>query len=217
MPSCLPKKTRFAPGTKSHGPDEVLDVAYLQGLLVTVKTGIQNEKRRARKLSDQNVKFQKYLIQKRRDEEKLLAKLEDIKCELRKEKSRAAWLEHKSKSWSESQSMGQNSNCFQAYLPGNHWTPHSLYSGNLAFTPAPCSQVSPSYMSHGGFVNRTMPQHSGSHGNRSHFQHPPSLPHPPPSNYFPNPHFPQPGNPMYMRFPGPQHYSGWMEVPQYSY
>ncbi|CAD6502347.1 BgTH12-04940 [Blumeria graminis f. sp. triticale] len=194
MPSGMPKMTRCAPGTKSHGPDEVLDVAYLQGLLGDVRTGIQNGKGRKRELSDQNAKLQKYVKNLRREEEELLAKIDYIKNELCKEKSRAAWLKQHSKRSSESRSMGQNSNGFQHFLPDNHWIHHSSYPKNRVFSPAPYSQ-----------------------GNTYHFQHPPVPPHPPPSNYVPNPHYPQSGNPLYNGFPGPQYYPGRMGVPQYGY
>ena len=217
MPSGMPKMTRCAPGTKSHGPDEVLDVAYLQGLLGDVRTGIQNGKGRKRELSDQNAKLQKYVKNLRREEEELLAKIDYIKNELCKEKSRAAWLKQHSKRSSESRSMGQNSNGFQHFLPDNHWIHHSSYPKNRVFSPAPYSQVSPSFMSHGGFVSAYPPQHPRPHGNTYHFQHPPVPPHPPPSNYVPNPHYPQSGNPLYTGFPGSQYYPERMRVLQYVY
>ncbi|SZF05329.1 unnamed protein product [Blumeria hordei] len=219
MPSCTTKKTRFAPGTKSHGPvtftDEVFDVAYLQGLLGDVRAGIQKEKRRERELSDKNTRFRKFLKNLILEEEELLAEIDLVKNEIRKEKSRSARLKQYSNSSNDYRSMGQNPDGFQHFLPANHWIPHSPYPGNQAFTPAPYSQVSPSYMSHGGFLNPTPPQQPWSYGNGFQFPHLPSrsLPHQPPPNYIPNPHFPQAVNPAYMGFPNPQDYQGRMGVP----
>ncbi|SZF05334.1 unnamed protein product [Blumeria hordei] len=190
------KKTLFAPGTKSRGPDEVLDVAYLQGLLWAVKTGIEDVKRRVRELSAHNLKLKKSLNNLRRDEEELTAKTKDLQREIRKEKVRTERLRHKYQSARASRSMGLDCSGYMP-LQDNHWNPHVVDSR--------------------GFVSNFLSLPPISQGPAYHQFQPSQPPQSPPANYFHNPNSRQPGMPAYMGFHGPQPYSGWSGVPQYGY
>ncbi|CAD6502344.1 BgTH12-04937 [Blumeria graminis f. sp. triticale] len=165
MPSYIPKKTRFAPGTKRHGPDEVLDVAYLQELLGAVRTGIQDEKRRVRGLSAHNSKLQKRLEDLRQKEEELIAMTKDLQREVRKEKLRTERLRHQSQSARASRLMVQNCNGYPP-LPDNHWNPYFV-------DPREFMSQFPSNppISHGPIYHQVQPSQP-----------------PPPPNYFHNPH-----------------------------
>ncbi|SZF05326.1 unnamed protein product [Blumeria hordei] len=220
MPSCTTKKTRFAPGTKSHGPvkftDEVLDVAYLQGLLGAVKTGIENEKRRVRELSAHNLKLKKSLNNLRRDEEELIAKTKDLQRETRKEKVRTKRLRHKYQSARASQLMGLDCSGYRP-LHDNHWNLHNPHYTNGTSNRISHFPANPHFVDSRGFVSHFQSQPPISQGPVYHQFQPSQPPQPPPLNYFHNPHSRLPGMPAYMGFYGPQPYSEWRGVPQYGY
>ncbi|CAD6502346.1 BgTH12-04939 [Blumeria graminis f. sp. triticale] len=120
----------------------------------------------------------------------------DLQREVRKEKLRTERLRHQSQSARASRLMVQNCNGYPP-LPDNHWNPY--------------------FVDPREFMSQFPSNPPTSHGPIYHQVQPSVPPHPSPSNYFPNPHYPQSGNPLYNGFPGPQYYPGRMGVPQYGY
>ncbi|CAD6502342.1 BgTH12-04935 [Blumeria graminis f. sp. triticale] len=216
MPTCIPKRTQFAPGAKSQRSetlkDEVLDVNYLQGLLGSVERGIKQEKMRVRELLENNSKLHSRMTALRRDGDELYKTLVELKRDLRNERQRTTRLRQHANMSSVPRPMGQNIGGFQT-LRGNYWSPYSLHHGNEMYNSIPYGQAGYNYMDPRGFMNQAPPQHPMSYGNMSHFQRPT----PTPQYYFPSQYIPQPGNSGCMGAPGPQQYSRWMGVPQYGY